>query len=198
MSLKLTNDPATADDYGNPWTTVNTTTVYENQWIHVREDQVLTPAGSEGIYGVVHFKSIAVGIIPIDHEQHTWLVGQYRYPLKEYSWEIPMGGAPEHTDPMDGAIRELREETGLTAGNWHNLMKVHPSNSVSDEGGFIYVATDLTQGDWEPEDTEQLIVKRVPLQDAIEMVLTNQITDCISVAGLLRVQVALNTGEVSL
>lgn len=198
MSPKPTTDPVTPDDYSNPWTTLESTTVYENQWIHVREDQVLNPAGSQGIYGVVHFKSIAVGIIPIDHEQHTWLVGQYRYPLQDYSWEIPMGGAPEHADPLEGAIRELKEETGLTAGNWHNLMKLHPSNSVSDEGGFVYVATDLTLGDWEPEETEQLIIKRVPLQDAVEMALTNEITDCISISGLLRLQIALERGELSL
>ena len=109
-----------------------------------------------------------------------------------------MGGAPEHGDPLDGASRELKEETGLTAGNWHNLMSLHPSNSVSDESGVVYVATDLTQGDWEPEDTEQLILRRVPLQDAIDMVLNNQITDCISISGLLRLQIALERGELSL
>lgn len=198
MSSKTHIEKDPDEDYSNPWTTLKSTTVYENQWIHVREDQVLNPAGSQGIYGVVHFKSIAVGIIPIDHEQHTWLVGQYRYPLKQYSWEIPMGGAPEHTDPLDGAIRELKEETGLSAGHWHNLMSLHPSNSVSDESGVVYVATDLAQGEWEPEDTEQLIVRRVPLQDAIDMALSNQITDCISIAGLLRLQIALKSGELSL
>ena len=182
----------------NPWITHQSKTIFDNPWIELSEHDVTNPGGGKSLYGKVHYKNYALGVVALDEEMNTWLVGQYRYPLKEYSWEIPMGGAPEHTDPMDGAIRELREETGLTAGIWHNLMKVHPSNSVSDEGGFIYVATDLTQGDWEPEDTEQLIVRRVPLQDAFEMVLTNQITDCISVAGLLRVQVALNTGEMSL
>ncbi len=186
------------DPYENPWTTLSGKQVYDNPWINVREDRVLNPGGSEGIYGVVHFKSTAVGIIPVDDEMHTWLVGQFRYPHKEYSWEIPMGGAPLEDNPLEGAIRELREETGLSAAKWHNLMKVHPSNSVSDETGYVYLATELTQGTWEPEETEQLIVKRVSISDAIQMVVDNQITDCISISGLLRLHVAIQTGEIKL
>lgn len=190
-------EPGGDDNYKNPWKTVSSSDKYDNPWINVREDAVITPGGSHGIYGVVHFKSTAVGIIPVDRDQHTWLVGQYRYPLNEYSWEIPMGGADLNNSPLDGAMRELREETGLTAAHWHQLMKVHPSNSVSDEVGYIYVATDLSQGIWEPEETEQLIVKRLPLKDAVQMVLDNQITDCISVAGLLRLHIALQSRELS-
>lgn len=194
-----TPQPDTSDDlYDNPWTTLSGRQVYDNPWINVREDRVINPGGSEGIYGVVHFKGTAVGIIPVDNQQHTWLVGQFRYPHKEYSWEIPMGGAPLDADPLEGAIRELREETGLTAAKWYNLMKVHPSNSVSDETGYVYLATDLTHGDWEPEETEQLIVKRVSISDAVQMVISNQITDCISISGLLRLHVAMQTGEINL
>lgn len=187
-----TTDP---ECYKNPWTTLNSKTIYDNPWINVREDAVINPGGSSGIYGVVHFKSIAVGIIPVDEEKHTWLVGQYRYALDEYSWEIPMGGANHADGPLNGAIRELREETGLTAARWHTLMKVHPSNSVSDEVGYVFVATDLTQGCWQPEETEQLIVKRVPLDKAVQMTMNNEITDCISVAGILRLHIAMQTGE---
>lgn len=181
----------------NPWTLVASEPVYENPWISVREDKVLNPAGGDGIYGVVHFKSTAVGVIPLDHELHTWIVGQYRYPLEAYSWEIPMGGASFEDGPLEGGARELKEETGLTANHWHKLMEVHTSNSVTDECGTVYVATDLTQGEWQPEDTEDLIVKRIPFSTAYEMTLDNRITDAISVAGILRLQVALATGEIS-
>ncbi len=188
----------TTNSTDNPWQTVTSKPVYENPWIKVREDSVINPSGGAGIYGVVHFKNLAIGIIPVDHEQHTWLVGQYRYAIDEYSWEIPMGGSPLNEDPMQGAIRELREETGLTAGKWQTLMKLHPSNSVSDESGFIYIASDLIMGETEPEETEQLMLKRLPLTEAIELAMINEITDCISVAGLLRLKLALDRGAIAL
>ena len=185
----------TMSKYDNPWKTVKRKPIYTNPWISVREDDVINPSGGEGIYGVVHFKNLAIGIIPVDHEHHTWLVGQFRYALNEYSWEIPMGGSPLEDDPMQGAVRELREETGLTASTWQTLMKVHPSNSVTDEVGYIYLATDLEQGQTEHEDTEELIIKRLPLEQAIEMTLHNEITDCMSIAALLRLHVGLQSGE---
>ena len=181
--------------YDNPWKTVNSKPIYDNPWISVCENDVINPSGGDGIYGVVHFKNLAIGVIPVDHEQHTWLVGQFRYALNEYSWEIPMGGSPLNDDPLDGAKRELREETGLTAGSWQTLMKVHPSNSVTDEVGIIYLATELQQGETEHEDTEELIIKRVPLQQAIDMTISNEITDCMSVAALLRLHAGLQSGE---
>lgn len=182
----------------NPWNTLGSELIYDNPWIRVREDKVLNPAGGDGIYGVVHFKNFAIGIIPVDSDGHTWLVGQYRYPLKEYSWEIPMGGAEYNTSPLEGGKRELREETGITAHNWTELMKIHTSNSVTDEVGYVFVATELTMGTWEPEETEQLIVRRVPFSDAFGMVLDNTITDGISVAAILRLNVAFKSGEIAL
>jgi len=179
----------------NPWQTISTKEIYDNPWITVRENKVINPSGGDGIYGVVHFKNLAIGIIPVDDEQHTWLVGQYRYALKEYSWEIPMGGSPHANGPLDGAKRELKEETGLTATNWQTLMKVHPSNSVTDEAGFVYLATGLTQGSTEHEETEDLIIKRLPLQQAITMAMTDEITDCISAAALLRLGMGIHNGE---
>lgn len=184
--------------YDNPWKTIKRKPIYENPWISVSEDDVINPSGGNGIYGVVHFKNLAIGIIPVDDEHHTWLVGQYRYALNEYSWEIPMGGSPLQDDPKQGAARELREETGLTANKWQTLMKVHPSNSVTDEVGIIYIATELVHGETEHEDTEELIIKRIPLTEAIEMTLNNEITDCMSAAALLRLHTGLQSGEYQL
>ena len=179
----------------NPWQTVSTREIYDNPWITLREDKVINPSGGDGIYGVVHFKNLAIGIVPVDDDQHTWLVGQYRYSLEEYSWEIPMGGSLHADGPLDGAKRELKEETGLIASNWRTLMKVHPSNSVSDEVGYVYLATGLTQGPMEHEETEDLLIKRLPLQKAINMAMNNEITDCISIAALLRLGMDVQSGE---
>ena len=175
----------------NPWTIKAEKSVYENPWIQVSEFAVTNPSGKDGIYGKVHFKNIAVGVVVLDEEMHTWLVGQYRFPLQQYSWEIPEGGAPEGTDPLLTAHRELKEETGFTAQSWQHLLTMHLSNSVSDELALVYLATDLKAGEWEPEETEQLQLKRVPVQEAFAMVANGVITDAISVAALLKLQVWL-------
>jgi 8-oxo-dGTP pyrophosphatase MutT (NUDIX family) len=172
----------------NPWTTLTSREVYSNKWIRVTEHDVLNPAGGKGIYGKVHFKNKAIGIIPVDKDGNTWLVGQYRYTLNEYSWEIPEGGGAMDTEPLDAAKRELKEETGLTANKWTLLMRIHTSNSVTDEEGFVFLAEDLTQGDDDREETEaDLVVKKLSLQEAVSMVMDGKITDSISVAGLLKV-----------
>ena len=169
----------------NPWKTKSQRIVYDNPWILVREDQVIQPDGSPGIYGVVHFKNKAIGILPIDQDGCIYLVGQFRYPLNEYSWEIPEGGCPEFEDPLVAAKRELLEETGLTAAQWKELGRAHLSNSVSDEESIFYLATELEQGEAEPEGTEQLAHKRVPFARALEMVMTGEITDSVSVIAIL-------------
>ncbi len=149
---------------------------------------MLNPSGKPGIYGKVHFKNTAVGIIPIDAEGNTYLVGQYRYVLDSWSWEIPEGGAPLGTDPLESARRELKEETGLTARRWTLLQRAHLSNSVSDEEAYIYVAEDLSPGVNALDDTEAgLVVKKLPIEEAIAMVLNGEITDSMSVIGLLRI-----------
>ncbi len=172
----------------NPWITLSATTVYDNRWITVTKHDVINPAGGKGVYGKVHFKNKAIGIIPIDDEGNTWLVGQFRYTLNEYSWEIPEGGGPLDVPPLDSAKRELKEETGLEARTWHQLMRLHNSNSVTDEEAIIFVAEDLEQGTTELEDSEaDLIVKKLPLKKAIDMVMNGEITDSMSVAGLLKI-----------
>jgi len=179
------------DETHNPWQVLSTEAKYHNPWISVREDQVVNPGGGRGIYGVVSMKNKAIGIVPVDADGNTWLVGQYRYPLKEYSWEIPMGGGPVELDVLESARRELREETGLLASRWTNIARLHTSNSVTDEEGFVFLAEDLEQGEVEPEETEDLRLWKLPLAEAVEMVMNNQITDAVSVAGLLKAEKVL-------
>ena len=169
------------------WRKLGSRTIFENDWMAVRVDHVINPGGGENQYGHVHFKNRAVAIIALDHEDNTWLVGQDRYTLDEYSWELPMGGAPLAEPPLDAAKRELREETGLVAGHWKELMRLHTSNSITDEVGFAYVATDLTEGEPDFEETEDLEIRKLPLGDAVQMVLDGEITDAISAAALLRI-----------
>jgi 8-oxo-dGTP pyrophosphatase MutT (NUDIX family) len=169
----------------NTWKTKSSTLIYDNPWICLREDQVINPSGNDGIYGVVHFKNKAIGIIPIDEEGNTYLVGQWRYALGEYSWEIPMGGSPLDVEPLEGAKRELLEETGLTAEKWELLGRIHTSNSVTDEEGFIFVAQQLQQGSSFLDETEDITVWKLPLKEAIDMVISGKITDSLSMAGLL-------------
>jgi 8-oxo-dGTP pyrophosphatase MutT (NUDIX family) len=169
----------------NPWTTLSGASKYDNRWINVTEYQVLNPSGGNGIYGKVHFKNNAIGIIALDEHDNTWLVGQFRYTLSEWSWEIPEGGGPFHEEPLTSAQRELKEETGLTAKRWTQIARIHLSNSVSDEEGFIFLAEDLTPGESELEETEaDLKVWKLPLIDAIAMADRGEITDSLSVIAL--------------
>lgn len=169
------------------WRQLNEDCVYENNWIRVTHEDVMRPNGTEGIYGVVHFKNQAVGVLPIDDEGNTWLVGQSRYTLNEFSWEIPEGGSPMNEDPLVSAQRELEEEVGLVAAHWELLMKVHTSNSVTDEVGFIYLAKGLSKGKQQLEDTEDIQVKKLPLTEAIDMAKRGEITDTMSLAALYKV-----------
>lgn len=170
----------------NPWKTLSKVRIYDNPWITLEEHQVLNPAGKPGIYGKVHFKNHGIGIIPIDKDQNTWLIGQYRYTLDEYTWEVPMGGGPLEVDILESAKRELKEEAGLTANKWTNILRFHNSNSVSDELGFVFLAEELEEGDPEFEETEQLLIRKLPFREALEMVMDGTITDGLSVAGILK------------
>ena len=173
----------------NPWKPQSNQRLFENPWFCLDEDDVINPGGGLSRYGKILFKNIAIGIIPLDDQNNTWLVGQYRYVPDCYSWEIPMGGGPLQIDPLESAKRELREETGLIADSWRTLMHLHTSNSVTDERGIVYVATGLSQGETEFEETEDLQLMKLPLEDAIELVIDGEITDAISIAGLLRLAV---------
>ena len=170
----------------NPWQTHATREIYENAWISVREDDVIRPDGNPGIYGVVSMKNRAVGVVPLHADGTVTLVGQFRYTMNEYSWEIPEGGCPATELLIHAARRELREETGLIAGSLEPLGgEIHLSNSVCDERGYLFLATLLEQGEAMPEGTEELQIKRVPLEEAVAMILCGEITDALSVIGLL-------------
>ena len=180
------------DHQYNPWHTKDLRVVYENAWIRVTHRNVINPSGNPGIYGVVHYKNIAIAIVPLDRNNHTWLVGQYRYTLDQYSWEIPEGGGPLGISVLESAKRELLEETGLTAGTWIEAGQLHLSNSVTDESGVIFVAKDLEQGVARPEDTELLKIRKVPFEKVVDMVLNGEITDALSVAAILKIKVMLD------
>lgn len=171
----------------NKWTTLSTEEVYDNPWIKLEEHQVINPGGGRGIYGKVHFKNTAIGVIALDKDDNIWLVGQHRYPLNEWSWEIPEGGGPKGTEVLESAKRELKEETGLVAEKWTIIQRAHLSNSVSDEEGFIFLAEELTASDMEREDTEaDMKVWKLPFREALQLVLDGKITDSLSVMGILK------------
>lgn len=179
----------------NPWQVTGSKEIYDNAWIKLTHYEVINPSGNKGIYGKVHYKNTAIGILVLDDQMNTWLVGQYRFALDQYSWEIPEGGCPEGEDPLESAKRELLEETGLKATHWQPLLKMHLSNSVSDELAIVYLATGLSQHASQPEETEQLSIRKLPFPGAYEMVRSGEITDSISVAAITKLQLLLAEGK---
>lgn len=172
----------------NPWTTLSNKEIYDNPWIRLTHHDVLNPAGKQSIYGTVHFKRLAIGIIPLDEEGNTWIVGQYRFPINTYSWEIPEGGGDREIEPVESAQRELREECGIIAGQWLRIQEMHMSNSATDEYAIIYLAKQLSFTRPEPDEDEQLSVRKIPFTTLYEMVCNGEITDSITVAAVLKLQ----------
>lgn len=185
------------NEHSNPWTVLDEKKIYENPWIKVTEFDVLNPSGGKGIYGKVHFKSIAVGALPLDSALNIYLVGQFRFTVDRYSWEIPEGGGAFGIDPVESAKRELLEETGLVAEEYTKIVEMHLSNSVSDEYAVIYLARKLSQHTASPEETEQLQIKKLPFEEAYRMVERGEITDSMSVAAILKVKLMLADGRIS-
>ena len=184
MNVETVAGPPKEDD---PWETISSTVAYENAWIRVDHREVIRPDGQPGIYGVVHFANRAAAIVPFTDDGRTWLVGQFRYTTGEYSWEVPEGGVPMGEDLIEGARRELAEETGIRATSVEQVARCHLSNSVTDEEAFVFVATGLTFGDAQPEGTESLQIREVTFDDALAMVDAGEITDGFSLIALFAV-----------
>lgn len=180
----------------NPWTKLSTEVKYENKWVKLIEDQVLNPVGNKGIYGVVHFKIIAVAIIPLDEDNNTWIVGQYRYPLDSFEWEVVEGGCPEGTLPLDTAHRELKEEVGLKAESMEMILEMQLSNSTTDEISYTYIARGLSFVGDEPEEEEKLTVKKIPFEELYQMTMRGEIRDGLSVASILKAKMLLDAGKI--
>ncbi|MFN4313481.1 MAG: NUDIX domain-containing protein [Chitinophagaceae bacterium] len=179
----------------NPWKILGQQEVYENKWIQVTEFDVINPAGGKGIYGKVHFKNLAVGVVVIDDDWNTYLVGQYRFTLDAYSWEIPEGGGDPAQPPRVSAERELLEETGLVAKEWTELGRYHLSNSVSDEEGFLFLARNLEQHAPMPEDTEDIKVWKLPFSETMAMIDRGEITDTLTIIALQKIRLMQLEGK---
>jgi ADP-ribose pyrophosphatase len=180
----------------NPWTTLKSEHIYESAWVSLTKHDVLNPNGNPGIYSVVHFKNIAIGILPLDKDYNTYIVGQFRYPLNQYSWEIPEGGGQLDVDPLDSAKRELLEETGITANTWTKIQEMHLSNSATDEFCILYIAQDLAYGESEPEDDEKLEVKKLHFDELYKMVEDGEVTDSLTVAAVLKTKLLILEGKI--
>lgn len=180
------------DETNNPWKVVDSKIAYQNNWISVEHQEVITPSGNPGIYGIVHFKNLAIGVIPLDENNNTWVVGQYRYPLKKYSWEIPEGGGPIGVDPLESAKRELLEECGIVAKDWELIQEMDLSNSATDEHALLFVARNLSFTHSEPEETEQLQVKKIPFEELYQMVIRGEAQDALTVAAVLKLKLMMN------
>ncbi|MDB5226801.1 MAG: hydrolase [Bacteroidota bacterium] len=186
------------DESKNPWHIKNKKVVYDNKWITLTHEKVITPSGTEGIYGKVHLKNHAIGIIPVDENKNTWLVGQYRYPLEEYSWEIPEGGGLKEEDILESAKRELKEEVGLTANKWTQICITNTSNSITDETAFLFLAQELSHTETEPDETELLQIKKVSLNEAFSMAMDGEIKDAMSLIALFKLQLMLEKKLITL
>ncbi len=186
------------DEIKNPFQTIDETIVYDTKWISVKHANIITPSQTKGIYGTVHFKNYAIGIIPIDKDGNTYLVGQYRYALNSYSWEIPEGGGPLEQDILESAKRELQEEVGFYANRWTKIAELNTSNSVTDEVGIIFVAQDLIPTNTDYDETEEIQIKKIPINEAIDWAITGKIKDAIALIGLLKLKVLIEKKEIKL
>jgi len=180
----------------NSWKTVSTKVVYENPWIRVDHNDVILPNGKPGIYGVVNIKNNAVGIVPLDKDYNTWLVGQHRYTIDKYTWEIPEGGSFFNEDPVEGGKRELREEVGILAKKWTSIVDTQLSNSVTTQRAFCYIAQDLDFTDLDPDDTEELQIKKLPFKKVFQMVMNNEVCDDLSVMAILKTKILIDQGKI--
>ncbi len=193
----MTEKPDWMRPSGRPWEIRSVHTAYENPWISVREYQATAPTGRPALYGLVSFRNYALAVLPLHDDGGVTLVGQHRFPLADYSWEIPEGGGAMEETPLAGAQRELREETGLIAADWRQVLRFQLSNSITDEQGFGFIATGLSQVDIDPDETEDLQIVKVPFRQALDLAMAGHISDMLTVAMLLRAYHMAQEGELS-
>lgn len=183
------------DEGANPWVVKGVTRAFQNDWFHIDEHDVIRPDGAKGYYGVVRIKRLAVGVLPIEADGGVHLVGQWRFPLAGYSWEMPEGGGEPGEDALDCAKRELAEEAGLSAESWLRVLEMDLSNSLTDERAVIFLATDLQQGVPQPEPTEMLQHRKAHFLDVLDRVADGRIRDAMTVAAVLRAHHMAVTGQ---
>jgi 8-oxo-dGTP pyrophosphatase MutT (NUDIX family) len=186
-------DPQAGPVAVGPWRRRTRRVAYENPWVTLWHDDVDRPDGSPGIYGTVHFANLAVGVVVLDADDRVLLVGQHRYTLDRYSWELPEGGVPPSETPEEGARRELLEETGVTADDWRRIVRFDLSNSITDETGWVFAARAIGHGPATPEPSEDLAIRWVAFDEALAMVRREEITDAITILGLQAVALERRT-----
>ncbi len=183
------------NDAGNPWTLKRKTQPFENAWFRIDAHEVVRPDGADGTYDVIRIRRLAVGVLPIDADGAVHLVGQWRFPLERYSWEMPEGGAEPGEDALECAKRELEEETGLSARTYQRILEMDLSNSLTDETAVIFIATDLTPGVASPEGTEVLERRTASFAEVLSRVVDGRIRDSLTVAAVLRAHHMAVTGQ---
>jgi len=191
----MSEKPAWLKPHGKPWGVSSSQVAYDNPWITLTEYQAIAPTGRPALYGKVGFKNQAIGVVPLHDDGTVTLVGQNRFSLSNYSWELPEGGAPHGEDPLDGAKRELAEEVGLVAADWRLILRMELSNSVTDEIAYGFLAMGLTPTETAPDETEDLAVARVPFREALDAATAGHMPDAITVALLLRTHHMAVRGE---
>lgn len=185
------------EEDGNPWTVKGVTRTYENDWFAIDSHDVIHPDGEQGKYTVIRPRRLAVGVLPLEPDGCVQLVGQWRFPLGRYSWEMPEGGAEPGEDPLDCAKRELAEETGLSAATYIPILEMDLSNSVTDERAVIYLALDLAPGAANPDPTEVLRRRRAPFGEVLARVADGRVRDSLTVAAVLRAHHMAVTGQIA-
>ncbi|THD80590.1 MAG: NUDIX hydrolase [Phenylobacterium sp.] len=184
----MSDKPAWLRPHGRPWTNDTERVVFENPWMRVTDHAATAPTGQPASYGVVRLKNYAIAVLPLHADGAVTLVGQNRFPLGDYSWEIPEGGGPIAADPLESARRELAEETGLVAAEWREVLRLQLSNSVTDERAIGYLALGLSEAahGHHADDTEEIAIARVPFREALDAALAGHLQDALTVAMLLR------------